>query len=154
ADRRVAHRAEQRRLVDGAREPGQEFGEADAGQDRVDGREGAADALGRLVLGVPEIEVAGAALKVDHDHALSAAETGAVARGGGGTGLGLVLEEVGEAEAEQGGAADAKELAAGHAVTRGSALLTGNHEHVQSLRGGRRSRRVRKRSSWRKAGIL
>ena len=45
----------------------------------------------------------------------------------------LQAEEVGQAEAEHGRAADAQQLAAGHAVTRVFPWSSGDHEHGRDL---------------------
>ena len=77
ADRRVAHRADHRDLVVDLGELRQQLGELDAGHLGVDRLEDAADVVGDVVLGVPQVEVAGAALEVEQDDALGLAEAGA-----------------------------------------------------------------------------
>ena len=117
ADRRIAHRADQRHLVVDLGELRQQLGELDAGQLGVDRLEDAADVVRNVVLGVPQVEVAGAALEVEEDDALGLAEAGAAVGGVLGRCRLLQAEEVGQAEAEHGRAADAQQFAAGDAVT-------------------------------------
>ena len=54
----------------------------------------------------------------------------------GSVGLGFEGEDVGEGEAEHGGAADAQKFAAGHAVAGGFILGAGDHEHRRFSVGG------------------
>src|SRR5262249_8047412 len=89
--------------------------------------------VGHVLLGVPEVEVAGAALKVDHDDAFGLAPAGTA--GVGVLGLGLELEHRAQAEAEQARTADAQEVAAGHAevgVAEVFARLTGDDDHDEA----------------------
>ena len=61
--------------------------------------------------------MAGAALEVEQDDALGLAEAGAALAGVLGSGLRLLqAEDVGQAQAEEGRAADAQQFAAGDAV--------------------------------------
>src|SRR5204863_7812454 len=96
-------------------ELGHDLGDFDAGQLGVDGLEDAANVVGDIVLGIPEVEMAGPTLEVDQDDALGFAESGAagVVLLGGGF---LPAEEVGQTEAKNRGAANAEQLTPSDAV--------------------------------------
>jgi len=134
-DRRVAHRADQRRAVDHLRQPRQQLGEPNSGQARIDRAEGAGDALRHVRLRVPQVEMARPALEVEQDDAAGPAKTGAMVRVLLRHGVGALLEiqEIGQRETEHRGAADTQQLTAGHAVTGGSSFVAGNHEHERLL---------------------
>ena len=91
----VGHRPDHGDLVVDLGELGEDFGEVDAGDLGGDRLEGGADVVGDVFFGIPEVEVAGAALEVDHDDAFGLSPTGAVAGDLVGCflgGLGLHLE--------------------------------------------------------------
>src|SRR5262249_41288463 len=109
------------------------LGDEGAARLRGDGLEDALDVGGDVVLGVPQVEVTGAALEVEEDDALGLAEAGAAAvLLPGGLGL-LQAEEVRQAEAQGGRAADAGRSARGDAVTGVLAGGAGDHEQGRFL---------------------
>ena len=141
ADRRVAHRAEHRHLVGHLGQLRQQLRELETLGFGVDGLEDAADVVGHIVLGIPQIEMARSALEIDEDHALGLAEAGtAVALLGGSLGR-LELEEPAERQAEDRRAADAQQIAPCVAIAGVFAGPAGDDEH------GGTSRRVGRRES-------
>ena len=70
---RVADRTDQRELVRDLGQFRHQFRDLHAGQSGVDRIEDASDVIGDVRLGVPQVEMAGAALQEDHDHALGLA---------------------------------------------------------------------------------
>ena len=116
-------------------ELGQDLGDLDAGHLGVDRLEGAADVVGDVLLGVPEVEVAGPALEVDHDDALglapARAAAGAAATSARGRG-GLELEHRAEAQAQQARAPHAEDVAPGDPEVRIAEVfpgLSGDDDH-------------------------
>ena len=136
----VAHRADHGELVVHLRHLRDDFGEVGTGDFRRDGLERAADFVGDVFLGIPEVEVRGAALEVNHNDALGFAPAGAAAGGGGGGrggdggggGAGVELEHLAEGEAEDAGAAEPQEVAArelGVGVAEVGIETTGESDH-------------------------
>src|SRR5262249_47968097 len=107
----VTHRANHRELVVHLGQAWQNFGEINAGNVCRDGFERAADVVGHVLFWIPQIEMAGAALKVNHDDVFGRAPPGATHRYGGFRGTGLQLEQGPEREAENSSAADTQEVA-------------------------------------------
>ena len=98
---RVAHRSDEGELVGDLSEFRQDFGHLDAGDLGRDGLEDASDVVGDILLGVPEVEMAGPSLEIDHDDALGLTPAGprlAFCRAGGN---GLELEHRAQPETEQ-----------------------------------------------------
>ncbi len=142
ADRRVAHRADERELVGDLIDLGEQFGHVHAGRLGRDALENAADVVGHIVFGIPQVEVARSALQINQDHAFRAAPAGSFALDDGRGGLGrLHLEHAAERHAEDAGAADAEDVAAGDAEVRVADIFAGlardaEHRHGGILWGG------------------
>src|SRR5262249_41900748 len=121
-------------LVGDLGELGQDLGDVDARGLGWDGLENAADLVGHVVLGVPEVEMAGASLEIDHDDALGLAPAGTADRLGGAPGsFGRVslaeTEQVGERQADHGRAADAEQIATCQTIAGVFAGPLGKNEH-------------------------
>ena len=78
------------------------------GRDRL---EDAPHVVGDVLLGVPEVEMAGPALQVDHDDAFGLAPTRAPARLGAAGRHGLQLEHRAQAHAQQARTTDSQDVA-------------------------------------------
>src|SRR5262249_20147325 len=111
----------------------QQFRELDAGQLGVDRLEDALDLVRHVVLGVPQVEVAGAALEVDDDDALGLAEAG-TAVAALLLGVRLQAEQVAERDAQHGRAADAQEITARDTVAGVFTGTSGDDQHGASPR--------------------
>jgi hypothetical protein len=140
AVRHIAHRTDHRELVVDLREIGQDFGEIDAGNLRADVRERAADFVRHIFLGIPEIQVTGAALKIDEDDALRLSPAGPTFDCGFRGCLGAETQQRTEGHAENGGASDADEIAPGDAEMSVAKIATGlswdaQHRFVGFLSG-------------------
>src|SRR5690606_4871498 len=77
--RRIAHRSNERELVRDLREPRKELRHVHAGHFRRDRWEDALDVVGTVLLRIPKIEMARAALEIDEDDALRFPPAGAAA---------------------------------------------------------------------------
>ena len=73
--RRVTHRSDHRQLVGDFGELGHEFSHVHARDLGAHPFEDTFDVVGNIILGVPQIQVTGAALHVKHDHALGLAKS-------------------------------------------------------------------------------
>jgi hypothetical protein len=114
---RVTHRADERGLVHLLRKLRHDFAEPDAGNVGFDGLELAADIRGCVGLGVPDVDVARAALEEDEDDVLGLAPA-ALLRGrlGRDRRAGLKRKNVGEADPGHAEPANAEEFAAAETV--------------------------------------
>ena len=80
---RVAHRADHGELVVHFGHLGQDLGKVHAGDFGRNRLERAAHVIGHVFLGVPEIEMAGSALEINHDDIFGLTPTGTAAGFGG-----------------------------------------------------------------------
>ncbi len=133
--RGVAHRADQRDLVEDLRELGHQLGHLDAGKLGIDRLEDTADLVGNVILGVPKVEVTGAALKIEKDDALGLLKPGPAADPLVGRRL-LQTKDVSQAKAERRRTAHAQHIAAGYSITGILPRTSWNHEHGQHLKNG------------------
>src|SRR2546422_6957973 len=115
--RRIAHGPDQGVLACGFGEEGHRLTQSNAVDAALDGLELAANVGGRLGLGVPDVQVARAALKEAEDYGLGSAEAlGPVKRRP--RGPGLQSKVLGQAQPEQARRADAKELTTRETVAK------------------------------------
>src|SRR5262249_41780459 len=91
---------------------------------RGDRLEAAADVIRGFRLRIPEVQVAGAALEVEHDDPLRLAPAGPAA-GPALAGRGLQLKHAAQAQAQEARAADAQDVPAGDAEMRVAEVLAG-----------------------------
>ena len=139
---RVAHRPDERELVGDLRELGQDLGHLDAGHLGGDWLEHASDIVGDVFLGVPEVEMAGPALQVEHDDAFGLTPAGATACVSGPRRLPPEARaSMPRPEAEQARPADAEDISPRHAQLRIAQIfprLSGYDDHrVAPKRVGR-----------------
>ena len=108
---RVAHRADKRELVGNLGKLRQDFGYLDAWSLGCDGLEDASDVIRHIFLWVPQVEMAGPSLKIDHDDALGLTPAGPSVCFRRPCRHRLQLEHRAQAETEQPGPADAENIA-------------------------------------------
>ncbi len=122
----AADAAQQSQLVQHGGLPREQLAKADARQPRRNAGELAAILAGRLGLGIPRVDVAGAAREHDINHRLGPARRRPTER--------LLSQQIGQSETGQPQTADAQKLAAAYAVTQPMSP-TPEREHAVFLVG-------------------
>jgi len=128
ANRGIAHRPKHGEPVIHLSQFGQKLGKVNARDLGGDGFENAFDIGGDIIFGIPKVQVTGAPLEVNQNNALSLPKTGSAIIAFG-DGVRLKAQQVGQAKAKHRGPTNAKEFAAGNAITIVTARLSGDYKH-------------------------
>ena len=132
---RVAHRTNQRGLVQMLRHHRHVLADPRAGDSGLDRLEVSANVRRRIGLGIPDVDMRRPALQENHHHALGrlpAARAGVFAGQGGGVGLVAPEEEVRKTQAHHADGADAEQFAPGGSLAVATAM-SGKIQHCPFL---------------------
>ena len=130
--RRVAHRTDQRALVDRVRQHRHRLAEVDAGNLRLDLLEFPAHVRGRIRLGIPYVDMRRAALQEEHDDRLGGTEAGRAViapRAGRSPSLVLQPQHVLQRQSEQAERTDLHQIPACRTIAESSEVTIRNCEH-------------------------